>query len=146
MIALDYHPSAEIIASKGQQLAKAFNADVAIVHVITDAAWYAQEYSPIMGYQGNYTSATSELAENIKFEAEKYLAATVAHLGDQAIITRVLDGDTSDAILDFSKEWNADLIVLGSHSHHGLEKIFGTDNAVYIIKHATIPVLAIPVQ
>lgn len=144
LIALDYHPSAEGIAKKGYEIARAFNASVAIVHVITDAAWYAQEYSPIMGFQGNYTNVTNELVDSIKTEAEKYLAATVAHLGDNTIATKVLDGDTADAILEFSKEWNAELIVLGSHSHHGFEKIFGTDTALSILKGSKVPVLAIP--
>lgn len=144
LIALDYHPSAELIAQKGYEIARAFNASVAIVHVITDAAWYAQDYSPIMGFQGNYTNVTNELVDGIKSEAEKYLSATVAHLGDNNITTKVLDGDTSDAVLQFSREWEADLIVLGSHSHHGLEKIFGTDNALSILKGSMVPVLAIP--
>lgn len=144
LIALDYNPSAEKVAETGYALAKSMLAEVNIIHVITEAAWYAMDYSPIMGYQGGYTAGTNEVLQDIKKEAENFLAATVAHLGDNKIITTILEGDTPEAILKHSIEWNADLIVLGTHSHHGLDRLFGTDTSAAIIKHSKVPVLAVP--
>lgn len=144
VIALDYNPSATRVAETGYALAKDTRSELAIVHVITDPSWYAMDYSPIMGYQGGYTSGTMEVIDEIKKEAENFLAATVKHLGGDNITTAVLDGGVADAILKFSAEWEAGLIVLGSHSHHGLDRIFGTDTAAYILKHSKVPVLAIP--
>ena len=146
LIAIDYTPSAEKVAETGYALAKALKAEVAIIHVITEAAFYAMDYSPIMGYNGGYTTGTIEMAEDIKKEAENFLAASVKHLGDNSIATMVLEGETTDAILKYSIEWNADLIVLGSHSHHGLDRLFGTDTASFILKHSKIPLLAIPTE
>ncbi|MBS1742044.1 MAG: universal stress protein [Bacteroidetes bacterium] len=144
LITLDYSPAAQIVAETGYSIAQKMDASICIVHVITDAAWYAMDYSPIMGYQGGYTSGTNEVLADIKQEAENFLNATAKHLGGSNITTKVLEGETTDAIIEYSKEWNADLIVMGSHSHHGLDRIFGTDVATYILKHAQIPVLAIP--
>jgi nucleotide-binding universal stress UspA family protein len=56
----------------------------------------------------------------------------------------VLQGETADAIIKCSIDWKADLIVLGSHSHHGLDKLFSTHVANYILKHSKVPLLAIP--
>ncbi|MEO6669724.1 MAG: universal stress protein [Ferruginibacter sp.] len=144
VIALDYNPSAQIVVETGYAIAKAMQAELSIVHVITDAAYYAMDYSPIMGYQGGYTAGTLEVLEDIKKEAKNFLSATATHLGTMDIKTEVLDGETVDAILQYSTEWNADLIVLGSHSHHGLERLFGVDVAMQVLKHSKIPVLAVP--
>jgi nucleotide-binding universal stress UspA family protein len=146
LIALDYDPSAEKVAETGYAIAKALKAEVVLVHIVTEPAYYAMEYSPIMGYQGAYTTGTVELINDIKKEAENYLAASVKHLGDPAIKTKVLDGDTEIALLDYSKEWKADLIVIGSHRHKGLERLFVTDLSVHMLKHVKIPLLIIPTE
>ena len=146
LIAIDYTPAAEKIAEMGYALAKGLKAEVAIVHVITEAAFYAMDYVPIMGYKGAYTAGTVEVFDDITKEAENFLAASVKHLGDPEITTMVLQGEIKEAIMKCSIEWNADLIVLGSHSHHGLERLFGTDVASYFLKHSKIPLLAIPTE
>ncbi len=146
LIALDYTPSAERVAETGHAIAKAFNAELTIIHVITEAAFYAMDYAPIMGYTGGYTMGAIELATDIKKEAEVFLAATVTHLGDNSITTKVLDGNTADTIIKYSQEWKADLIVAGSHSHHGIERLFSTDIASFLLKHSTIPLLTIPTE
>jgi nucleotide-binding universal stress UspA family protein len=146
LIAVDYNPSAEKVAETGYAMAKSLGAEVTIVHVITDAAYYAIDYSPIMGYQGGYTAGTMELIEDIKKEAELYLAASVKHLGDSQIKTVVLEGDTIDSILTYSQDWPADLIVMGSHSHRGLERLFVSDVATHVLKQSKIPLLIIPVE
>lgn len=144
LIAIDYNPSAEKVAQAGYALAKTMQAEIVIVHVITEAAWYAQDYSPIMGFQGSYTTGTSEMVEDIKKEASNYLSATATHLGDPNISTMVLNGEIADAILTYAIEWGADLIVLGSHSHHGLDRLFSTDTVTAILKNSKVAVLAIP--
>ena len=146
LIAVDYNPSAEKVAETGYAMAKSLGAEVTIVHVITDAAYYAIDYSPIMGYQGGYTAGTMELIEDIKKEAELYLAASVKHLGDSQIKTVVLEGDTIDSIITYSQDWPADLIVMGSHSHRGLERLFVSDVATHVLKQSKIPLLIIPVE
>ena len=53
LIALDYDPPAETIAEKGYELAKSMNAEVVLLHVVAEAFYYsAQNYSPIIGYEG----------------------------------------------------------------------------------------------
>ncbi len=144
LIAVDYTQAAEKVARVGYELAKSLQGTVALIHVITEPVYYAMEYSPIVGYQGEYTSGTNEVVEDVKNTAGNFLNAMVQQLGDNSITTAILDGDTTDAIIQYSTDWNADLIVLGSHTHHGLERLFSTDVAAYILKHSTIPVLAVP--
>ncbi|MGZ8554380.1 MAG: hypothetical protein ACXWV8_13290 [Chitinophagaceae bacterium] len=37
-------------------------------------------------------------------------------------------------------------MVIGSHSHHGLDRLFGIHIASFILKHSKIPLLAIPTE
>lgn len=146
IIALDYHPSAQKVAEKGYEIAKALHADITLVHVIADVSYYGVAYSPIMGYQGNFTDEAIGLAENIRKEATNFLASAVKHLGDESIQISVLaDDDIENAILHYSSQNNADMIIMGSHSHKGLGGIFATALAAHVLKHSAIPLLTIPV-
>lgn len=144
LIALDYNPSAQKVAETGYAYAKAVGAQIAFVHIITNPEFYAVEYSPIMGYQGFYSKNSNLLMEEINEEAKKFLAASAQHLGDSSIETFILEGDTTDRILEFGKEWNAELIVMGSHRHHGIQKLLTQDIAAHVLKHSDIPLLIIP--
>jgi nucleotide-binding universal stress UspA family protein len=144
LIALDYNPSAEKVAALGYEVARSMNAEITLVHVITDPTYYALEYSPIMGYQGSYTDNSIALVEDIKKEAEKFLTASVNHLGNSNIKTAVIEGETTDSILQYALDWGADLIVMGSHTHTGLERLLVTDVAADILKRSKIPLLTIP--
>ena len=144
IIALDYNPSAQKVAETGYAFAKAAGARVGLVHIITNPEYYAIEYSPIMGYRGFYSENSNQISGEINDEAKKFLIASAQHLNDNSIETFILEGDTADRILDFGKEWDADLIVMGSHRHHGLQKLFTQDIAAYVLKHSTVPLLIIP--
>jgi len=145
-IALDTSPSAEKVAELGYKYAKAIDAEVTLVHVINDASYYTMNYDPIMGYAGFLTSNTFEMIEGLRSESENFLNASVKHLKDDNIKTAVLDGDTSDAILEFANEWEADLIVMGTHSRSGLANLLMGSNAVDVVKHSKIPLLIVPTK
>ena len=144
LIAIDNNSSAQHVAETGYAFAKAMQAEVILVHVFTEAAYYAEGYSPIMGFSGNYTDGTAAIIEDIKEEAASLLTSTALHLGDENIKTKLLEGETTEAILTYSKECETDLIVMGSHRHKGLEKLIVADEAVHMVKHSTIPLFIIP--
>ncbi len=143
-IALDYNPSAEKIAKTGYAYAKALGATTALVHVISDAVYYAMDYAPFMGYESPFNSTNFEVVEELRNGAEKFLKSTAEHLGTKAIATKVLDGETADAILDYAVENDIDLLVLGSHSHSALENVLMGNTAVKVVRHSKIPVLIVP--
>jgi nucleotide-binding universal stress UspA family protein len=145
LIAIDYNPSAEKVAESGYALAKAMNAEVTLVHVISEPAYYAGEYPPIMGYQGGYTEGTIASINDIKKEAKAFLAAAVKYLGDNSIKTKVIAGETVDSILKYSRTRKFDMIAIGSHTHKGLERLFVTDVAAHLLKHSKIQLFIIPI-
>jgi len=53
LIAMDYNPTAQKVAETGYSLAKSMNAEITLLHVISDPVYYySVEYSPIMGFNG----------------------------------------------------------------------------------------------
>jgi nucleotide-binding universal stress UspA family protein len=144
LIAIDYNPDSQKVAETGYTIAKALNASVLLVHVIAESSYYTMSYSPIMVYEGFMAENTLLLGEGIKNQANNFLKSTAKYLGDENLETAILEGNTTDAILEFAKQEHVDLMVLGSHIHSGLYKLFISATAASVLKHSTIPLLIIP--
>lgn len=145
-IALDTSPSAEKVATLGYEYAKALKAELVLVHVVSDAALYAMDYDPIMEYNGFLIQKNMEFVEDLEKEAGKFLKTTAKFLGEPEIETKVLDGDPDYEILEFVKKWEADVLVIGTHSHSVFENILMGNTAVKIVKHSKTPLLVVPIK
>ncbi|MEO5681873.1 MAG: universal stress protein [Chitinophagaceae bacterium] len=150
LIALDYNPSAQKIAETGYSLAKSMQAEVVLLHVMADPTYYAAyEYSPIMGFNSNFISPETlpiDTMEELKKGAIEFLASSKEHLGDASIQTLVLEGETAATINKAAVEMHADIIVLGSHSRRGLEKILMGSVAEKVLHHSNVPLFLIPTK
>lgn len=96
LIALDYSPAAQKIAERGFAFAKLMNAQIILLHVISDYTYYSSlEYSPIMGYDSfsNLSTIQTGTLDELQKAAQNYLNTTKQHLGDETIQTVVKDGD-----------------------------------------------------
>lgn len=57
--------------------------------------------------------------------------------------TELLVGDPVTGILEAAHNWNADLIVVGTHSRGALERFFLGSTAAKVVERSPIPVLTI---
>ena len=149
LIALDYNPTAQKIAEAGYELAKSMNAQIILMHVVADYTYYSSlDYSPIMGFDqfSNLGAVQIDSAMELEKAANEYLEKSKTHLGDTSIKTLVKDGDTGDAILEAAENLDVDLIVLGSHSRRGLDKILMGSVAEKVLRHSKIPLFIIPIS
>jgi len=150
IIALDYNPSAQIVAEKGYDLAKGMQATVVLLHVMADPAYYAAyEYSPIMGFNSNFIGPETlppDNSEELNKAAEEFLAKSKEHLGDAGIQTVVKEGGVADTIVKTAADMQADIIVLGSHSRRGLDKILMGSVAEKVLHNSAIPLFIIPTK
>jgi nucleotide-binding universal stress UspA family protein len=150
LIALDYNPSAQKIAETGYALAKSMEAEVVLLHVTADPAYYAAyEYSPIMGFDSNFISPQTlppDTIEEIKKGAGEFLNRSKEHLGDEGIQIIIKEGEVGDSILQTAAAIQADIIVLGSHSRRGLDKILMGSVAEKVLHHSTVPLFIIPTK
>ncbi len=130
-------------------MAKSMNAEVALLHVITDPVFYSSAaYSPIMGFNGymDMSPVLLDSVEGLKNASLQYLDKSKEHLGDSSIQTFVKEGDFAESILETAKELNADIIVVGSHSRKWLENIVMGSVTEKVLHHTTIPLLIIPTK
>ena len=114
LIALDYNPTAQKVAEIGFSMAKSMNAEVILLHVISDPVYYSStEYSPIMGFNGYMDMGPMQLnsVDELKKASQHFLDKSKQHLGDKTIQTLVKEGDFADSILETAKEVHADIIV-----------------------------------
>ncbi len=149
LIALDYNPTAQKVAEVGFSMAKSMNAEVVLLHVITDPVFYStEEFSPIMGFTGySYTGEVQAFnAEGLKAATLEFLDKSKQHLGDNTIKTIVKEGEFADTILETAKEVKADIIVIGSHSRKWLENIVMGSVTEKVLHHTSIPLLIIPTK
>lgn len=149
LIALDYDPTAQIVAEKGYSLAKTMNAEVILMHVVAEDTYYSSlAYSPIMGFTG-FTNSDPLLmidTEEVKRTSQDFLEKSKRHLGDENIQTLVAEGDFAEAILDAAKDLHADMIVMGSLSKRWLDKILMGSVAEKVLQRTTIPLFIIPTK
>ena len=149
LIALDYNPSAQKIAEAGYDLAKSMNAEVVLLHVMAEAIYYpAYEYSPIMGFN-NFIGPEvlpQTTADELKKNAAEFLEKSKELLQDTSIQTIIKEGEVPKTIIETATETGAAIIVLGSHSRHGLDKILTGSIAEKVLHHSALPLFIIPTK
>jgi nucleotide-binding universal stress UspA family protein len=149
LIALDYNPTAQKVAEQGFSLAKAMNAEVTLLHVISDPVYYtAEEYSPIMGFDGFMQTGQMQLnnIDSLKKASLHFLDQSRKHLGDKSIQTLVEEGEYAESILGAAKVMHADVIVMGSHSRKWLENIVMGSVTEKVLRNTSIPLFIIPTK
>jgi nucleotide-binding universal stress UspA family protein len=147
LIAIDYNPTAKIIADSGFELAKSMNAEVILLHVVADYTYYSSlDYSPVLGFDSfsNLGAIQTNTVLELQNAAKDYLEKIKSQLGDNSIQTLIKEGDSGDAILEAANDSNADVIVMGTHGRRGLDKILMGSVAEKVMRHSKIPLFIIP--
>jgi nucleotide-binding universal stress UspA family protein len=146
---MDYDPTAQKVAEVGFSLAKSMDAEVILLHVISDPIYYSSsEYSPIMGFT-DYMGVGSlqlESIEGLKKASQHFLDKSKKHLGDKNIKTLVVEGNFAESILITAKDLHIDIIVLGSHSRRWLEEILMGSITEKVLRHSSIPLFIVPTK
>ena len=136
LLATDLAPDNDVVAERAQVMAQFYGAKLSILHVV-DA---------IPLYFGNelVLPETQEIEAAMVERSKERLAALTAKLGLPAANGHVRSGVTKLEILGFVEAQGVDLIVVGSHTRHGLGHLLGsTANAV--LHSAPCDVLAVRV-
>jgi nucleotide-binding universal stress UspA family protein len=92
-------------------------------------------------------ATSQELAEIIKsnyIKSQQILIEKV--FGDFKVWLFTEEGNPYEAILRVAKEWEADLIVLGTHGRTGLSHLLIGSVAEKVIRHSTIPIFIVPIK
>ena len=136
LMAIDRSPSKYKVAFYGATLAKALQARLIAIHVI--------ETSPPSGLEDfvlrNYETSQRKEAENLLNET-KGSAKSVGIEIDTEIVVK--SHSIADTIIDYAKNKNVDLILVGTIGMTGLQKYLLGSVADKIVTHAHCSVLAV---
>lgn len=144
LIGIDNSKFAEHAAKYGFDIAHKFKARVGLVHIVEPVMMpYNNSGDPLMG-----TTDFSADVDIIKIQnnaAKAIIESTIKQFGDGLEITHFSEfGDTAEGIINCSKEFGADMIVIGTHSRTGIDRLLMGSVAEHVVRHAEVPVLVVP--
>jgi len=148
LIGIDDSKYSENAAEYGFDLAHTFKSEVALVH-ITEPIIMAPPTDP--GMTGSMMPGLGvEDPELINLQEEhssKLIDNTIKRLAGDLQVTQFNEfGSTADAILDCIAKFNADLVVLGTHSRTGLDRFFMGSVSEDVVRHSPVAVLVVPLK
>lgn len=137
LVATCLTPAADAVLQKAKELAEQSGAKLSLVHVLEQtAAAYGGEFS---------TTIDVEYEQRLEKELKHALHNQGQTFGIADKNQYFLTGAIKHAVVDLADDIDCDLIMVGSHSHHGLEVLLGS-KANAILHIAKCDVLAVRVR
>lgn len=145
LIGIDNSKFAENAAKYGFDIAHKFNAQVALVHIVEPVMMpYNNSVDPLLG-TSDLAMADVDLINVQNNATQTLIDNTVKQFGEGLEVTHYSEfGDTADGIISCSKEFGADMIVVGTHSRSGLDRLLMGSVAEHVVRHSEVPVLVVP--
>lgn len=132
---VDFSETARHALHYALQMARAFGAELRVVHVIEAAPLY-------QAYDGIPDLGLPQTVEQAARRSMEKLLGSLA-LSGVRVSHEVLDGPTYRTIVAQAEAWGADLIVMGTHGRSKLELVFFGSVAERVVKSASCPVLVV---
>jgi len=148
LIGIDDSKYSENAARYGFDLAHTYNAQVGLVH-ITEPVVISQPTDPSMvgSIMPTFGVDEPEILNVQQEYSSKLIEDTIKKYADDLHVTQFNEfGSTTDAILDCIARFDADLVVLGTHSRSGLDRFFMGSVAEDVVRHSPVPVLVVPLK
>jgi nucleotide-binding universal stress UspA family protein len=132
LIAVDGGPLAAHAAELGIELASSLGAEIAFVHAIDPGLSQAPGIAP------------NDLVVEDEREGKRLMAGFRQFLPPKHVPLEFIHAGKPDReIIRTAKEWPADVIVIGSHGRHGIQRALLGSVAEEVMRHAPCPVLVI---
>jgi nucleotide-binding universal stress UspA family protein len=98
---------------------------------------------PVLGMVEMGGVVTEGAMDSVVTASEAQLNKLASRRTAREIETMVRTGDARDVILEVARELPADLIVMGTHGHHGFRRFLLGSVAEAIVRTASCPVLTL---
>ena len=122
LVGLDLSPESQQVVNRVKFLFDNTNTKISVCHILEPLAFT---------YGGDIPVDLSDVQTQLQDQAKERLSALGAELNVSAEDQHVILGHPAQEMHSMAKNFNMDLIVVGSHGRHGLSLIFGsTSNSV----------------
>lgn len=123
LVAIDLSPEANLVAMRASELAQFYGATLTLIHVV--------EPLVVMDDYELAPTLPLEIEKTLEQRANNFLSSLVSDIGLSRAETIVGIGAPKRQILNYARDHNCDLIVIGAHGRHGIATLLGsTANAV----------------
>lgn len=141
LVPTDFSPQAENALKVAAQIAKKFEGEIFLLHMLELPMQLIQPVS------GSAVGSHSNLPEALFFMklAKKRFREFMSkpYLKDVKVHETVEFHQAFEGIMEISQAHNCDLIIMGSHGASGFQEVFIGSNTEKVVRNSTIPVLVI---
>lgn len=137
LVPIDFSDYSKSALRYAVNFAKFFNAEIILVYVV-EPVIYPPDFS--MG-QIAIPTVTTEFDERAKEELNKLAKNQIP--SQVKVSTVIKTGKPFIEIIDTAAEVNADLIIIATHGHSGVEQILFGSTAEKVVRKAPCPVLTL---
>ena len=140
LVPVDFSSCSKAALERAAELAKAFGAELHLLHVWEAPAFVAPE--AMVGVAGS-SQTLSQLARDHATQGLAEFVASAKEAGIEVASTLVEQGDPARTIVAVAERDKHDLIALGTHGRTGLAQFLLGSVAEKVVRHATRPVLTV---
>lgn len=140
LYATDFSESSEHAFQYALTLAKQFDSQLVIIHVINEPVDLRGFYVPHISFD----KLEEEIEEGAKKVMDKFCRT---HLGDyEKFESFVVPGIPYEEVIKKAEEIDAKLIVMGTHGRTGIDHVLFGSTAEKVVRKSPIPVMTIRIQ
>jgi nucleotide-binding universal stress UspA family protein len=136
LVAIDDSKHSEAAITALANYFKPQTTEVRILHVLAPVTLFAPPQMA-RGYAPELEQQAAQLRALVEKCAQQLRAA------GYAVATAVETGDVRETIIDTASNWHADLILLGSQGHKGMDRLLLGSVAESVVRHAHCSVLVV---
>ncbi len=137
LFATDFSESSDHAFEYALSLAKKYNSQLILIHVINEPVDLRGFYVPHISFD----KLEEEVEQGAKKMMEKFCRT---HLGDyDNYETAVVPGIPFDEVIKTAREKSADLIVMGTHGRTGLDHVLFGSTAEKVVRRSPVPVMTV---
>ena len=151
LIALDLKIGTDRLLAEAQRYGRALNATVDIIHVAAPdptLVGYIKSPTPDPEHESQDEMIRDSHAKALRSEHQQTqaVAATLRSNGVRVDQALTVQGPTLETILAHVRRLNSDLLMLGSHHHNALYRLWYGDTAAEAVKQGPCALLVVPVR
>ena len=140
LIAVDLSESSDLVIKKGMELAIKMEASVILSSVVPMYVDYLQSQMSMVPtpWDEIYTAQKEAAIKELKLVQDKF--------PNIPIDIYVEVGNAKDVVIEKAIMDKVDYIVVGTHGRTGFSHVVMGSTAEYIVRHATMPVMVVPMK
>lgn len=131
LVPVDFSEQSLIALGQSYNLAREYNAELLLLHVIEDAGWMRTT-----------TKQLKETKASFQKKLDK-LAAETSRTNKIVVDTMIAKGKVYEKIIEVSEMVNATMIIMGCNSRKKIGNFFIGSNALRVVRQSTCPVITI---